>query len=205
VETEAIAPQNVGGPFNLELMDQDSGCRLSIGHMMFMMARYTEALLPDGSKFPVCIVLGGPSDARRHKEPGSKPGAAILPMQGRARLVVRDEGIGITPAALERIFSRFERAVLERNYGGLGLGLYVTRQIVQTLGGTVRAESTPGQGATLPWSCPSGLEAAEAGQKLEPSCLAATVLWHGTRQESADGAARRTPSADRPARPPCAG
>ncbi|QRN95321.1 PAS domain-containing protein [Archangium violaceum] len=67
----------------------------------------------------------------------------------RARLQVRDEGIGIQPEALGRIFNRFERAVSERHYGGLGLGLYVTRQIIDAMGGTVRAESTPGQGATF--------------------------------------------------------
>ena len=64
-----------------------------------------------------------------------------------ARLVVRDEGIGIPPEALGRIFDRFERAVSERNYGGLGLGLYVTRQVIDAMGGRVTAQSTPGQGA----------------------------------------------------------
>lgn len=44
-------------------------------------ARYTEALMPDGRKFPVCIVLGGPRDARWAKLPGSKPGAALLPRE----------------------------------------------------------------------------------------------------------------------------
>ncbi|WNG49962.1 DUF4118 domain-containing protein [Archangium minus] len=67
----------------------------------------------------------------------------------QARLEVRDEGIGIKPEAMGRIFNRFERAVSERHYGGLGLGLYVTRQIIDALSGTVRAESTPGQGATF--------------------------------------------------------
>jgi serine/threonine protein kinase len=43
-----------------------------------VMARYTEALLPDGRKFPVCIVLGGPLQARWRKLPGSKPGAVLL-------------------------------------------------------------------------------------------------------------------------------
>ena len=66
-----------------------------------------------------------------------------------ARLTVRDEGIGIAPEALPRLFGRFERAVSERHYGGLGLGLYITRQIVEALGGTVRVESAPGQGATF--------------------------------------------------------
>jgi PAS domain S-box-containing protein len=68
---------------------------------------------------------------------------------GRVRLVVRDEGIGIAPEALGRIFNRYERAVSERHYGGLGLGLYVTRQILEAMGGRVMAESAPGQGATF--------------------------------------------------------
>jgi signal transduction histidine kinase len=67
----------------------------------------------------------------------------------RARLVVRDEGIGIEPHALPLIFRKFERAVSERHYGGLGLGLYVTHQLLQAMGGTISVESTPGQGATF--------------------------------------------------------
>ncbi len=67
----------------------------------------------------------------------------------RARLMVRDSGIGIPEDFHERIFGRFERGVSERNYGGLGLGLYVTRQIVEAMGGTISVESTPGQGATF--------------------------------------------------------
>jgi signal transduction histidine kinase len=66
-----------------------------------------------------------------------------------ARLVVRDEGIGIEPDVLPRIFHKFERGVSERHYGGLGLGLYVTQQVLQAMGGTISAESTPGQGATF--------------------------------------------------------
>ncbi|AKI98543.1 signal transduction histidine kinase [Archangium gephyra] len=67
----------------------------------------------------------------------------------RAVLVVSDEGIGIGPEHLERIFGKFERAVSGRHYGGLGLGLYITRQIVQALGGTIEVESEPGHGATF--------------------------------------------------------
>jgi signal transduction histidine kinase len=72
----------------------------------------------------------------------------------QAVLIVRDGGIGIPPEALPRLFGRFERAVSGRNYGGLGLGLYITRQIVEALGGTVRVESTPGQGATFTVTLP---------------------------------------------------
>jgi signal transduction histidine kinase len=58
---------------------------------------------------------------------------------------VRDHGIGISESDIERIFGAFERAVSIRHYGGLGL--YVTRQIVEAHGGTVRVSSQRGEGA----------------------------------------------------------
>ncbi|MDY7226383.1 sensor histidine kinase [Hyalangium rubrum] len=74
----------------------------------------------------------------------------------RARLTVRDQGIGIAEEDLGRIFERFERAVSDRHYGGLGLGLYITRQIVEAFGGTVRVSSQPGQGSTFTLELPRG-------------------------------------------------
>ncbi|MBN8228127.1 PAS domain S-box protein [Corallococcus macrosporus] len=68
--------------------------------------------------------------------------------EGRARLVVEDHGMGIPLEAQARIFERFERAA-SRNYGGLGLGLFITRQLVEAHGGSIRVESEPGQGATF--------------------------------------------------------
>ncbi|MDY7226114.1 sensor histidine kinase [Hyalangium rubrum] len=69
--------------------------------------------------------------------------------EGWARLTVRDEGIGMDESMRARLFGRFERGVSERHYGGLGLGLFITREVVQALGGHVEAESQPGQGATF--------------------------------------------------------
>ncbi|MCP3139901.1 CHASE domain-containing protein [Pyxidicoccus xibeiensis] len=66
-----------------------------------------------------------------------------------ARLEVTDRGIGIAPEDLRRIFERFERAVSSRHYGGLGLGLFITRELVEALGGHISVESLPGQGATF--------------------------------------------------------
>ncbi|HXN83074.1 MAG TPA: HAMP domain-containing sensor histidine kinase, partial [Myxococcales bacterium] len=66
-----------------------------------------------------------------------------------AWLSVRDHGIGIAPEHQARIFGRFERAVSERHYGGLGLGLWIAREVVDSLGGSIRCESGLGQGSTF--------------------------------------------------------
>ena len=63
-----------------------------------------------------------------------------------ARIAVRDHGIGISPEDEARIFGRFERAVSQRHYGGLGLGLWIARQIVEAHGGTIRFERPADQG-----------------------------------------------------------
>jgi signal transduction histidine kinase len=65
---------------------------------------------------------------------------------GIARLSVRDHGIGIAPDRLPHVFERFERAVSVREYGGLGLGLYITHEIVSALDGAIHVDSTPGVG-----------------------------------------------------------
>ncbi len=81
--------------------------------------------------------------------PGQPVDVAISATGDRARVVVRDRGIGIPADARERIFDRFERAVPTRNYGGFGLGLWLVRQTVEAHGGTVEVASTPGEGATF--------------------------------------------------------
>ncbi|WP_233611973.1 PAS domain S-box protein [Corallococcus sp. AB045] len=65
---------------------------------------------------------------------------------GRARLIVEDHGMGIPFESQARIFERFERAA-SLNYGGLGLGLFITRRIVEAHGGSIHVESEPGHGA----------------------------------------------------------
>ena len=68
---------------------------------------------------------------------------------GRAWLTVRDHGIGIDEGDQRHIFERFERAVSSQNYGGLGLGLYIVKRILEAHGGSVTVASTPGEGAAF--------------------------------------------------------
>lgn len=68
---------------------------------------------------------------------------------GSARLTVKDHGIGIAPEDQERVFGRFEKASPVDNVGGLGLGLFICRQIIEAHGGTIDVESTPGSGSTF--------------------------------------------------------
>jgi hypothetical protein len=74
----------------------------------------------------------------------------------RAVVTIRDRGLGIAQNDHERIFGRFERAESTRHYGGIGLGLWIVKQIIDALGGTVTVESTPGTGSTFTVELPRG-------------------------------------------------
>lgn len=82
---------------------------------------------------------------------------------GVARLTVRDHGISIRPEDRVRIFERFERAVSSRHFGGLGLGLWVVREVASAMGGRATVQSTPGEGSTFIVSLPLHPEYTAAG------------------------------------------
>lgn len=67
------------------------------------------------------------------------------------RFVVKDTGCGMSEDMLKRLFNPFEQqdASVARKHGGSGLGLSITRSLVEMMGGTIRAESTAGEGSTF--------------------------------------------------------
>lgn len=69
--------------------------------------------------------------------------------QGRVKIQIKDQGIGIPPHELERIFKPFERAVSKSHFGGLGLGLYICKQIVEAHGGSISVQSKLNEGTVF--------------------------------------------------------
>jgi signal transduction histidine kinase len=67
----------------------------------------------------------------------------------RARFSVEDVGIGIAPEDHERIFQQYERAAPATNYAGLGLGLWISRHLVEAMGGTISVRSEVGVGSVF--------------------------------------------------------
>jgi signal transduction histidine kinase len=67
----------------------------------------------------------------------------------RARFSVEDSGIGIAPEHQARIFEQYERAAPATEYAGLGLGLWISRRLVEAMGGTISVSSQPGVGSVF--------------------------------------------------------
>jgi PAS domain S-box-containing protein len=71
-------------------------------------------------------------------------------LDGSVLLSVKDQGLGVAKESQERIFNRFERAISANDVSGLGLGLFICRQLVEAHGGRIWVESEgPGQGSTF--------------------------------------------------------
>src|SRR5262249_23122928 len=73
----------------------------------------------------------------------------------QVRIAVADTGIGIASEDQDKIFEEFRQDGRERSREGTGLGLTLTRRIVELHGGTIRVESTPGKGSTFSFTLPT--------------------------------------------------
>ncbi|MEW5854655.1 MAG: HAMP domain-containing sensor histidine kinase [Myxococcota bacterium] len=89
----------------------------------------------------------------------------VVEVGEQVHVEVEDHGIGISAQDLPRIFQRFERAASARNYGGLGLGLWLSRQIVRQMGGDITVESAVGSGSTFTVVVPRRLGAREVPER----------------------------------------
>ena len=71
---------------------------------------------------------------------------------------VRDDGIGIAPSEVERVFEIFHRLNPRDRYSGNGIGLATCKRIIERLGGRIWIESKPGAGSTLWFTLPAAVD-----------------------------------------------
>ena len=88
-------------------------------------------------------------NAIKYAGEGANVTVSVEPRADRVEIAVTDDGIGISPAHLGRVFVRFYRvdAGRSRELGGTGLGLSIVKHLIELMGGTVDVESEPGKGA----------------------------------------------------------
>jgi signal transduction histidine kinase len=90
------------------------------------------------------------TNAVKYSPAGSAITVRVVRGDGEARIEVIDAGVGIPPEALPHLFDRFYRVeATATSAPGVGLGLYITRRIVEAHGGTIEVASTPGSGSTF--------------------------------------------------------
>jgi len=154
IELDVIAQEVVR---DLETRLEQTGGRVELGPLPTLAADPTQMrqllqnLIGNALKFrkpetaPIVTVQG-----ESFEDPATR-----LPM---VRLIIRDNGIGFEPQYADRIFGLFQRLHGREAYEGTGMGLAICRRIVERHGGTIAAESKPGEGAaflvTLPQNPP---------------------------------------------------
>lgn len=151
-----ISPVDLGGLVD-EIVDRISpqlaaaGCEISVHSCPGLVGNWDRYRIEQ-------VIINLLTNAARYA--AGKPISIAAQREGsNARLEVRDQGHGIAPENQERIFRRFERTANSRNIDGLGLGLYICKQIVESHGGKIRVESELGKGSNfvvnLPLPTPS--------------------------------------------------
>jgi len=94
------------------------------------------------------------TNALKHNPPGLSINLQARLEDGSVRYTVQDNGVGMPPEECQGLFERYAQSSRNRRSAGLGLGLYLCRQIIQAHGGQIGASSQPGQGATFWFTLP---------------------------------------------------
>jgi signal transduction histidine kinase len=118
------------------------------------------------------VVVNLIGNAAKYSDRGSTIHISAFPEEGGVRVEVRDQGIGLPPDEAEAIFQPFGRASNALHVAGMGLGLYISRGIVEQHGGRIGADSPgPGRGTTVWFWLPATPTA-----PAEPSEAAASTV-----------------------------
>jgi signal transduction histidine kinase len=126
---------------NFSVQAQAAGCELSLASPEVVEGVWDAYRLEQ-------VISNLVSNALRYG-PGQPVEVTVTVQAGQAQLCVRDHGEGISADEQRRIFQQFERGAGAARVAGLGLGLYISEQIVQAHGGGIEVRSEPGQGAAF--------------------------------------------------------
>jgi signal transduction histidine kinase len=137
------------------------------------------------------------NNAVKYTDPGGRIELGVLVEKANAVITICDSGIGIAPEHLEEVFQMFSQveSALTRSRGGLGIGLSLTRRLIEMHGGTVRASSDGvGQGSRFQISLPLSAAAAPAradhgAEALEPAQVGLRILVADDNEDGASALA----------------
>jgi two-component system sensor histidine kinase VicK len=103
------------------------------------------------------ILVNLTENAIKYSPDGGRVEVRVMNADDRVRFSVTDEGIGIAPEHQEHIFERFHRLDpnMTRGVGGLGLGLYISHELVKHMGGSIWVTSREGAGSTFTFELPA--------------------------------------------------
>ncbi len=101
------------------------------------------------------------SNALKYADPGTLVRVQVSRGRGDIEVAIQDRGPGIAPEHLPHLFDRYYRAVGKRQTEGIGLGLYITKMLVEAHDGHIQARSIPGRGSTFTFTLPRAEQARE--------------------------------------------
>ena len=134
-------------PFAAELRDRLRGA-IAVERLRLEVPEPLPAALADPPLLER-ILVNLITNALKYSPPGSEAVLSAAARDGRVRITVQDRGDGISPEELPRIFERFYRSPSAAQKEGLGLGLYITRLLVEAHGGSISVDSAPGVGSAF--------------------------------------------------------
>lgn len=113
------------------------------------------------------ILLNLLGNAIRYSPSGSQVWLRLEGEGARARVIVADQGPGLSAEQQARVFQKFERLGRSGEDGGSGLGLYISQRLARAMGGDLSVESAPGQGARFVLDLPADLLASAPSGKID--------------------------------------
>ncbi|MBC7717269.1 MAG: PAS domain S-box protein, partial [Pseudorhodobacter sp.] len=113
------------------------------------------------------VLLNLLSNAVKYNQPGGQVRLQVEAIANRVRFVVRDTGLGMSGAQIQGLFQPFNRLGRESSaVGGTGIGLVITRRLVELMGGTLQVNSEPGKGSEFAFDLEAAAAKASAPDKL---------------------------------------